>query len=94
MSELPRWEALYEPGNVSSYFIGYLNDEKSAKGAAEAWLRSQTLDETGRLRWDEFRLDPSRFGYDVEYRLREIDENGVETESGVLVQHRTSGESR
>jgi len=88
MSNLPPWEALYEPGNVSSYFIGYLNDEKPAKAAAEAWLRSQKLDEPGRLRWDEFRLDPARFGYDVEYLLREVDVDGTDTESGIRVQHR------
>lgn len=87
-TDVPRWEALYEPGNVSSYLIGYLNGEAPAKAAAEAWLRSQTLDQPGALRWDEFQMDPARFGYDVEYRLREIDEDGVETESGILVQHR------
>jgi hypothetical protein len=59
MTDLPRWEALYEPGNVSSYLIGYLNDEAPAKAAAEAWLRSWS-EVIGELRWDEFRLDADR----------------------------------
>jgi hypothetical protein len=41
---LPAWEAMYEPGNVSDYLIGYANSEAAAKGAAEAWLRSEKAD--------------------------------------------------
>jgi hypothetical protein len=48
---LPAWEAMYEPGNVSDYLIGYANSEAAAKGAAEAWMRSQS-EVTGRLEWE------------------------------------------
>lgn len=48
---LPTWEAMYEPGNVSDYVIGYGNSEAAAKGAAEAWLRSERGDTPGRLEW-------------------------------------------
>lgn len=87
VNNLPVWEAVYEPGNVSDYLIGYCNDEVAAKAAAEAWLRSQAAD-LGALRWDEFRLDANRFGYDVEYLLREVADDGTDTESGVRVQRR------
>ena len=50
-SILPAWEAVYEPGNVSDYLIGYTNDEAPARAAAEAWFRSQRLDEPGPLEW-------------------------------------------
>lgn len=48
---VPSWEAMYEPGNVSDYLIGYANSEAAAKGAAEAWLRSERGDTPGRLEW-------------------------------------------
>ncbi|MEV5957259.1 hypothetical protein AB0M11_26420 [Streptomyces sp. NPDC051987] len=81
---LPAWEAMYEPGNVSDYLIGYANDEHAAKGAAEAWLRSQK-DEVGRLEWVPQRpLD----GYDQEAELIERHGDGVDTGPGITVRRR------
>ena len=83
---LPAWEAMYEPGNVSDYLIGYANDEHAAKGAAEAWLRSQK-DEVGRLEW--VTQAPACDGYDRESELVEVHEDGVHTGPGITVRHRT-----
>lgn len=83
---LPVWEAVYEPGNVSDYLIGYANSEAGAKGAAEAWMRSQK-DEVGRLEWmPQNPLD----GYDEEFELLERHEDGVDTGPGIAVRRRTT----
>jgi hypothetical protein len=82
---LPAWEAMYEPGNVSGYLIGYTNSEAAAKGAAEAWLRSQK-DEVGPLEWvPQTPLD----GYDTEFELNERHDDGIDTGPGITVRHRT-----
>lgn len=85
-SVLPAWEAMYEPGNVSDYLIGYTNDECAAKAAAEAWLRSQA-EVTGRLEWvSQNPLD----GYDTEFELAECHDDGVDTGPGITVRRRTT----
>ncbi|MEV4096930.1 hypothetical protein [Streptosporangium saharense] len=71
-ARIPEWEAMYEPGNVSSYLIGYLATEDSARAAAEAWLRTQAAD-LGRLDWDPYG------------GLSEIHEDGAETDTGIVV---------
>jgi hypothetical protein len=82
---LPAWEAMYEPGNVSDYLIGYANSEAGAKGAAEAWLRSEK-DEPGRLEWlPQNPID----GYDTEFELVERHDDGIDTGPGIVVRHRT-----
>jgi hypothetical protein len=82
---LPDWVAMYEPGNVSDYLIGYANDEAPAKAAAEAWLRSQA-EVTGRLEWVSQRpLD----GYDQEAELVERHDDGIDTGPGITIRHRT-----
>jgi hypothetical protein len=82
---LPAWEAMYEPGNVSDYLIGYANSEAAAKGAAEAWLRSEK-DEPGRLEWlPQNPVD----GYDTEFELVEHHDDGIDTGPGITVRHRT-----
>jgi hypothetical protein len=82
---LPAWEAMYEPGNVSDYLIGYANSEAGAKGAAEAWLRSEK-DEPGRLEWlSQNPVD----GYDTEFELVEHHDDGIDTGPGITVRHRT-----
>lgn len=83
---LPAWEAMYEPGNVSDYLIGYANSEAAAKGAAEAWLRSQK-EEPGRLEWlPQTPLD----GYDTEFELSEQHDDGIDTGPGITVRRRTT----
>lgn len=85
-SVLPAWEAMYEPGNVSDYLIGYANDECAAKAAAEAWLRSQK-DEVGSLEWvPQNPLD----GYDTEFELNERHDDGIDTGPGITVRRRTA----
>lgn len=81
---LPAWEAMYEPGNVSDYLIGYANSEAAAKGAAEAWLRSQK-DEVGRLEWVP---QTPLSGYDAEFELGECHDDGVDIALGITVRHR------
>ncbi|MFE2297958.1 hypothetical protein ACFXAW_07155 [Streptomyces sp. NPDC059445] len=83
---LPAWEAVYEPGNVSDYLIGYANDQDVATGAAEAWLRSQA-EVTGRLEWvSEDQLAAGR--YDRWFELIERHGDGIDTGPGVIVRRR------
>jgi hypothetical protein len=83
---LPAWEAMYEPANVSDYLIGYANSEAGAKGAAEAWLRSES-EVTGRLEW--LPQSPSD-GHDAEFELIERHDDGVDTGPGITVRRRTA----
>ncbi|MFD9463503.1 hypothetical protein [Streptomyces sp. NPDC060027] len=83
---LPAWEAVYEPGNVSDYLIGYANDEVGARGAAEAWLRSQA-EVTDRLEWVP---QTAGDGYDAEFELIERHDDGVDTGPGITVRRRTA----
>jgi hypothetical protein len=84
---LPAWEAMYEPGNVSDYLIGYANSEAGAKGAAEAWLRSQK-DDPGRLEWAEMPLrDDDK--YDRWFDLIERHDDGIDIGPGITVRRRT-----
>lgn len=87
---LPAWEAMYEPGNVSTYLIGYANSEAGAKGAAEAWLRSQA-EVTGRLEWEAW-VDPASLpdGYDALFELIERHDDGIDTGPGIAVRRRTT----
>jgi hypothetical protein len=84
---LPAWEAMYEPGNVSNYLIGYANSEAAAKGAAQAWLKSQK-DEPGRLEWAEMPLrDDDK--YDRWFDLIERHDDGIDIGPGITVRRRT-----
>jgi hypothetical protein len=84
---LPAWEAMYEPGNVSDYLIGYANSEAGAKGAAEAWLRSEK-DEPARLEWAEMPLrDDDK--YDRWFDLIERHDDGIDIGPGITVRRRT-----
>lgn len=47
---LPSWEASYDSATFTPRLLAYTNDPSAAKGAAEAWLRSQVEDPTG-LTW-------------------------------------------
>lgn len=89
---LPAWEAVYEPGNVSDYLIGYANDEAPAKAAAEAWMRSQA-EVTGRLEWvPEERLATGR--YDQWFELVERHADGIDTGPGLIVRRRVAVEAQ
>jgi hypothetical protein len=89
---LPTWEAVYEPGNVSDYLIGYANSEVAAKGAAEAWMRSQA-EVTGRLEWvPEERLATGE--YDQWFELIERHDDGIDTGPGLIVRRRVADEAR
>lgn len=85
--ELPAWEAVYEPGNVSDYLIGYANDEAPAKAAAEAWLRTQRLEALGPLAWSPAPV-LSAGDYDAWFELTETDTDGTATGPGLIVRHR------
>jgi len=87
---LPAWEALYEPGNVSTYLIGYANDQDAAAGMAEAWMRSQA-EVTGRLEWvDDKQMATGR--YDRWFELIERHDDGVDTGPGIVVRRRLADE--
>lgn len=83
---LPDWEAMYEPGNVSDYLIGYANSEAAAKGAAEAWLRSEKQD-VGRLEWVPDPLMAVR-EHDQWFELIEHQDDIGTTGTGINVRHR------
>lgn len=83
---LPAWEAVYEPGNVSDYLIGYANDEAPAKAAAEAWMRSQA-EVTGRLEWTVMELRDDE--YDRWFDLVQRHDDGIDTGPGITVRRRT-----
>lgn len=81
---LPAWEASYEPGNVSDYLIGYTNSEAAAKGAAEAWVQSQSDKDPATLEWV---WAPTNAEYDRWYDLiQEID--GTVVGIGVTIRRR------
>lgn len=85
---LPGWEAVYEPGNVSDYLIGYMNDQDAATGAAEAWLRSQS-EMTGRLEWVPWGdVTPMPDGYDRWFELGQQHDDGIDTGAGITVRRR------
>ncbi|MEU7416738.1 hypothetical protein [Streptomyces antibioticus] len=85
---LPAWEAVYEPGNVSDYLIGYANDQDAATGAAEAWMRSKA-EVTGRLEWEPWgTATPLPDGYDAWFELVERHDDGIDTGPGIIVRHR------
>jgi hypothetical protein len=88
---LPNWEAVYEPGNVSDYLIGYANDQDAATGMAEAWMRSQA-EVTGRLEWvSEERMATGR--YDRWFELIERHDDGIDTGPGIIVRRRLADEA-
>lgn len=85
---LPAWEAVYEPGNVSDYLIGYMNDQDAATGAAEAWMRSQS-EVTGRLEWVPWGdVAPMPDGYDRWFELGQRHDDGIDTGAGITVRRR------
>ena len=89
---LPAWEAVYEPGNVSDYLIGYANDQDAATGMAEAWMRSQA-EVTGRLEWvSEERMATDR--YDRWFQLIERHGDGIDTGPGIVVRRRLADEAQ
>ncbi|MEU0992286.1 hypothetical protein [Streptomyces sp. NPDC005953] len=82
---IPDWEAVYEPGNVSDYLIGYANSEAAAKGAAIAWVLSQSDKTADRLEWE-----PQNWSdrHDAWFDLFERHDDGAETGVGVTVRRR------
>lgn len=89
---VPAWEAMYEPGNVSDYLIGYANSEAAAKGAAEAWLRSERGDTPGRLEWVPSPLMAVR-EHDHYLELIEHHTELGECATGINVRHRALPEA-
>ncbi|WP_329390134.1 hypothetical protein [Streptomyces sp. NBC_01716] len=83
---IPDWEAVYEPGNVSDYLIGYANSEVAAKGAAVAWVLSQSDTDAARLEWEE---QPAGERHDHLFDLTERHDDGVDTDTGVTVRRRS-----
>ncbi|MER7815620.1 hypothetical protein [Streptomyces sp. NPDC096153] len=82
---LPAWEANYEPGNVSDYLIALANSEAAAKGAAIAWLQSESDIDPARLEWVE---QPHGQRHDRWLDLIQNHDDGIATDTGVNVRHR------
>lgn len=82
---IPLWEANYEPGNVSDYLIGYANSEAAAKGAAIAWLQSESDIDATRLEWVQ---QPHGDRHDHWYDLIQNHSDGIPTDTGINVRHR------
>lgn len=82
---IPEWEAVYEPGNVSDYLIAYANSEAAAKGAAIAWVLSQSDKTAARLEWEPQTWNDR---HDAWFDLIERHDDGTETGVGVTVRHR------
>ncbi|MFE0088824.1 hypothetical protein [Streptomyces sp. NPDC059016] len=87
---LPVWEAVYEPGNVSDYLIGYANSEAAAKGAAIAWLQSESDKDPARLEWVS---EPAGDRHDVWFDLIENHDDGIHTGIGITVRRRLASSS-
>ena len=87
---LPVWEAMYEPGNVSDYLIGYTNGEAAAKGAALAWLHSEGEFDDARLEWVEQRPGDH---HDRWFDLIENHDDGIPTGTGINVRRRLAASS-
>ncbi|MFF8422882.1 hypothetical protein [Streptomyces sp. NPDC015680] len=83
---IPEWEAVYEPGNVSDYLIGYANTEAAAKGAAIAWVLSQSDKDPSRLEWVE--QGGNTRDHDHWDDLIERHDDGIDTSVGVTVRRR------
>ncbi|WP_098007890.1 hypothetical protein [Streptomyces sp. sk226] len=79
---IPEWEAVYEP---SDYLIGYANSEAAAKGAAIAWVLTQTDKTADRLEWNP---TPHGDDHDEHFELSERHDDGIDTAVGVTVQRR------
>jgi hypothetical protein len=82
---VPLWEAVYEPGNVSDYLIGYANDEAPAKAAAASWFVAQQLDEVGRLVWA---AQPHGGDFTAWFDLIHVDPEMGEVSTGITVRRR------
>ncbi|MET7713739.1 hypothetical protein [Streptomyces sp. NPDC005407] len=88
---LPVWEAMYEPGNVSDYLIGYANGEAAAKGAAIAWLLSESDTDAARLEWVP---QPTGDRHDQWFDLIENHDDGIHTGTGINVRRRVESPRR
>lgn len=88
---LPAWEATYEPGNVSDYLIGYANSEAAAKGAALAWLQSQSDKDAADLEWVDV---PSGNRHDHWFNLIQNAEDGMALDLGINVRRRLPAPAR
>ncbi|MBT2505130.1 hypothetical protein J7I98_04305 [Streptomyces sp. ISL-98] len=87
---LPAWEAMYEPGNVSDYLIGYANSEAAAKGAAIAWLQSESDINVTTIEWV---TQPHGDQHDQWFELIQNHDDGIHTGTGINVRHRTADPS-
>ncbi|RKN61910.1 hypothetical protein D7231_32075 [Streptomyces klenkii] len=85
---LPLWEAWYEPGNVSTYLIGYTNGEPAARAAAEGWLRSERGDTPGRLEWVPEPTLVADGEFDAWLTLLEHHADGACTDTGISIRRR------
>lgn len=85
---LPLWEAWYEPGNVSTYLIGYTNGEPAARAAAEGWLRSEGWDWPGGLEWVPEPTLASDSQYDAWLTLLHHHPDGACTDTGISIRRR------
>lgn len=85
---VPSWEAVYESATFTSRLLAYCQDEVTAKGAAEAWLREQCADVAG-LVWTP---DPQMAvrEWDQWLSLSSTAENGTPLETEIVVRRRAA----
>lgn len=88
IQQLPPWEAVYESATFTSRLLAYCQDETTARGAAEAWLREHCTDAAG-LVWTP---DPQMAvrEWDRWLSLSSTAEDGTPLDTEIVVRRRTT----
>ncbi|MDH6116863.1 hypothetical protein ABH930_000282 [Kitasatospora sp. GAS204A] len=87
---LPPWEAVYESATFTSRLLAYCQDETTARGAAEAWLREHCTDAAG-LVWTP---DPQMAvrEWDQWWSLSRTHEDGTPLDTEIVVRRRAAAQ--
>ncbi|MFJ2780240.1 hypothetical protein [Kitasatospora sp. NPDC087315] len=75
----PSWEATYEPGNISTFHLGWHHTPHTARAAARAWFWEQHTD-THTLLW--YPVEP---GTDNWYEANRINHDGTESPANLII---------